>query len=142
MPADPQRWTRDADTCAGAARTGMAQHHRQGAVHPGLSGQDRVARLLDVLDGTVSSFRRSRMSDMSSGTGKVVVNRSMSLDGFIAAPGDAMDWIFDFVAPDAPVVKEIAAATGAMLVGRRTHEVGKRMNANVEPVSAAKDEEY
>ena len=33
------------------------------------------------------------MSDMSTGTGKVVVNRSMSLDGFIAGPGDAMDWI-------------------------------------------------
>jgi len=29
-------------------------------------------------------------------SGKVVVNRSMSLDGFIAGPGDAMDWIFDF----------------------------------------------
>jgi hypothetical protein len=34
-------------------------------------------------------------------SGKVVVNRSMSLDGFIAGPGDAMDWIFDFVEPDA-----------------------------------------
>jgi len=73
------------------------------------------------------------MSEPSTGTGKVVVNRSMSLDGFIAAPGDAMDWIFDFVAPDSPAVVEIAAATGAMLVGRRTHEVGKRMTANMEP---------
>lgn len=66
------------------------------------------------------------MSDSS--TGKVVVNRSMSLDGFIAGPGDAMDWIFDFVAPDE--FPEIAAATGAMLIGRRTHEVGKRMKAD------------
>ena len=66
------------------------------------------------------------MSDTS--TGKVVVNRSMSLDGFIAGPGDAMDWIFDFVAPDD--VQEIAADTGAMLIGRRTHEVGKRMAAD------------
>jgi hypothetical protein len=40
------------------------------------------------------------MSDVSTGTGKVVVNRSMSLDGFIAGPADAMDWIFDFVAPN------------------------------------------
>jgi hypothetical protein len=24
----------------------------------------------------------------------------MSLDGFIAGPGHAMDWVFDFVAPD------------------------------------------
>ena len=62
---------------------------------------------------------------MSTAPGKVVVNRSMSLDGFIAAPGDAMNWIFDFMAPDA--FPEIAAATGAMLIGRRTYDVGKRM---------------
>jgi dihydrofolate reductase len=67
------------------------------------------------------------MSDTSTGNGKVVVNRSMSLDGFIAGPGDAMDWIFDFVAPDE--FPEIAAATGAMLVGRRTWDVGDRMEA-------------
>ena len=60
-------------------------------------------------------------------SGKVVVNRSMSLDGFIAGPGDTMEWVFDFVAPDE--FPEIAAATGAMLVGRRTYEVGKRMAA-------------
>ncbi len=70
------------------------------------------------------------MPDTSTGTGKVVVNRSMSLDGFIAGPGDAMDWIFDFVAPDAAWLTEIAAATGAMLIGRRTHEVGNRMAAD------------
>ena len=61
---------------------------------------------------------------MSTGNGKVVVNRSMSLDGFIAGPGHAMNWIFDFMAPDA--FPEIAAATGAMLIGRRTYEVAKR----------------
>jgi hypothetical protein len=67
------------------------------------------------------------MSDTSTGNGKVVVNRSMSLDGFIAGPGHAMNWIFDFVAPDE--FPEIAAATGAMLIGRRTYEVGNRMEA-------------
>jgi dihydrofolate reductase len=51
----------------------------------------------------------------------------MSLDGFIAGPGHAMNWIFDFVAPDE--FPEIAAATGAMLVGRRTWDVGDRMEA-------------
>jgi dihydrofolate reductase len=61
-------------------------------------------------------------------SGKVVVNRSMSLDGFIAGPGHAMDWIFDFVAPDE--FPEIAAATGAMLIGRGTYEVAKRMEAD------------
>ncbi|MGH8834318.1 MAG: dihydrofolate reductase family protein [Actinomycetes bacterium] len=68
------------------------------------------------------------MSDTSTGNGKVVVNRSMSVDGFIAGPGHAMDWIFDFVAPDE--LPDIAAATGAMLIGRRTHEVGNRMKAD------------
>ena len=67
------------------------------------------------------------MSDTSTGTGKVVVNRSMSLDGFIAGPGDAMDWIFDFMGPIEDEFPEIMAATGAMLIGRRTYEVGKRM---------------
>lgn len=80
------------------------------------------------------------MSDTSSGNGKVVVNRAMSLDGFIAAPGDAMDWIFDFMAPDE--FPEIAAATGALLAGRRTYEVGKRMRANEEGGFASSDEGY
>src|SRR5260370_26674851 len=57
-------------------------------------------------------------------TSKVAVNRSMSLDGSIAGPVHAMNWIFDFMAPDA--FPEIAAATGAMLIGRRTYEVAKR----------------
>jgi dihydrofolate reductase len=64
--------------------------------------------------------------------GKVVVNRTMSLDGFIAGPGHTMDWgpgrIADFVDPDD--VAEIAAATGAMLIGRRTWDVGAEMAAD------------
>ena len=75
-------------------------------------------------------------------SGKVVVNRSMSLDGFIAGPGDTMNWIFDFVAPDAAWLMEIAAATGAMLVGRRTYEVGNRMDAGKERGSASSGETY
>ena len=80
------------------------------------------------------------MSDTSTGNGKVVVNRSMSLDGFIAGPGHAMGWVFDFVAPDE--FPEIAAATGAMLVGRRTYEVGNRMDAGKERGSASSGETY
>ncbi len=80
------------------------------------------------------------MSDTSTGNGKVVVNRSMSLDGFIAGPGHAMDWIFDFVAPDE--FPEIAAATGAMLIGRRTYEVANRMDAGKERGSASSGEGY
>jgi dihydrofolate reductase len=82
------------------------------------------------------------VGDTSTGPGKVVVNRSMSLDGFIAGPGDAMDWIFDFMAPDAAWLTEIAAATGAMLVGRRTNEVGDRMDATMERGAASSDEGY
>jgi dihydrofolate reductase len=64
---------------------------------------------------------------MRTGTGKVVVNRAMSLDGFIAGRADAMDWIRDLAPRD--VVAEQAAATGAMLVGRWTWDVGDRMEA-------------
>jgi dihydrofolate reductase len=59
--------------------------------------------------------------------GKVVVNRSMSLDGFIAGPGDSMDWIFEHL--QGGDVADVAAETGAMLVGRRTYDVGARMRA-------------
>ena len=66
----------------------------------------------------------------------------MSLDGFIAGPGDAMNWIFDFVAPDAAWLTETAAATGAMLIGRRTDEVGSRMEAGEERGTASRGEGY
>ncbi len=63
--------------------------------------------------------------DLGTVTGKVVVNRAMSLDGFIAGPGHTMDWIFEYMTAD--TVPEVMAATGAMLIGRGTYEVGKRM---------------
>ncbi|MEU6845584.1 dihydrofolate reductase family protein [Streptomyces sp. NPDC046716] len=59
-------------------------------------------------------------------TGKVVVNRVMSLDGFIAGPGHTMDWIFEHMT--SATFPEVMAATGAMLIGRGTYEVGKRMS--------------
>ena len=79
------------------------------------------------------------MRDTSTGNGKVVVNRSMSLDGFIAGPDDAMDWIFDFMGPIEDEFPEIMAATGAMLIGRRTYEVAKRMAENPNEVTPAYD---
>lgn len=65
-------------------------------------------------------------------SGKVVVNRAMSLDGFIAAPGHVMDWgggraLADFVDPED--FNGVAAATGAMLIGRNTWDVGDKMEA-------------
>ena len=65
------------------------------------------------------------MSVKGAGLGKVVVNRAMSLDGFIAGPANEMDWVFSYLNEDR--FPEVMAATGAMLVGRRTHEVAKRM---------------
>ena len=68
------------------------------------------------------------MIDTTTPSGKVVVNRAMSLDGFIAGPGHSMDVtsrLANHAEPDD--VAEIAAATGAMLVGRRTWDVGDRM---------------
>jgi dihydrofolate reductase len=79
------------------------------------------------------------MSDTSTATGKVVVNRSMSLDGFTAGPGDAMNWIFDFMGPIEEEFPEIMAATGAMLIGRRTSDVGDRMAANSDEVTPSYD---
>ncbi len=67
------------------------------------------------------------MSDTDAGSGKVVVNRAMSLDGFIAGPDNAMDWIIEYTKDDP--FPEVMLATGAMLVGRRTYEVSKRMSA-------------
>ncbi len=78
----------------------------------------------------------------TTGTGKVIVHRTMSLDGFIAGPGDAMDWIFDFIEPTSTLFTETAAATGGMLVGRRTDEVGDRMDAESERGAASSDEGY
>ena len=45
------------------------------------------------------------MEPISTGNSKVVVNRCMSLDGFIAAAGHVMDWgdgrqLGDFIGPD------------------------------------------
>ena len=44
---------------------------------------------------------------------RVVVQAAMSLDGFIAGPGDAMDWVFEYAAPEE--FPELAQAAGAML---------------------------
>ncbi len=57
--------------------------------------------------------------------GKVVWSTTMSLDGVIAGPDDAMDWVFKFAGPN-PVVEEIIRTTGAVLAGRRSYEVGRK----------------
>jgi dihydrofolate reductase len=56
---------------------------------------------------------------------KVLWHVVMSLDGFIAAPGDEMGWVFDYFGPNESV-DEVVATTGALVVGRRTYEVEDR----------------
>jgi dihydrofolate reductase len=54
----------------------------------------------------------------------VVLQTAMSFDGFIAGPEHAMDWVFDYAAPDS--LPELIEATGAMLSGRNSYDVGRR----------------
>lgn len=56
--------------------------------------------------------------------GNVVVQVAMSLDGFIAGPGHSMDWVFEYTTPEQ--IPELIKATGAMLSGRNSYDVGER----------------
>ena len=69
--------------------------------------------------------------------GKVVINISMSLDGFITEPSEGVgnplgddpgrlhDWMFDAkTETDAAILDEIYASTGAVLIGKRMFDVG------------------
>jgi len=56
---------------------------------------------------------------------RVVWSATMSLDGFIAGPDDAMGWVFDHSGPN-PAVDEVIGRTGAVLAGRRSYDVGRR----------------
>ncbi len=57
---------------------------------------------------------------------KLIWHITMSLDGFIAGAGDAMDWVFEHAGPNATAT-EIMETTGALVVGRRTYEVEDRV---------------
>ena len=57
--------------------------------------------------------------------GIVLWHVTMSLDGFIAGPDDAMDWVFEYAEPNL-AVDEVIGTTGAILAGRRTYDVGRR----------------
>jgi hypothetical protein len=67
--------------------------------------------------GNIQGHSAHGMSDTRAGNGKVVANGSLSLDGFIAGPGNVQDWILGFVEDDAPWQKEAAVATADLLVG-------------------------
>ncbi len=55
----------------------------------------------------------------------VLWHTAMSLDGFVAGAGDAMDWVFQYDDPN-PVLDEVMQTTGALLAGRHTYDVGTR----------------
>lgn len=56
---------------------------------------------------------------------KVVWHVTMSLDGFIAGPDDAMEWVFEYPGPTR-LASEVIATTGAVLAGRRSYEMGRK----------------
>lgn len=62
--------------------------------------------------------------------GKVLWHVTMSLDGFIAGPNDAMDWVFGYVPLDSPATRELLEeairSTGSVLSGRRSYNVGRK----------------
>jgi dihydrofolate reductase len=51
----------------------------------------------------------------------------LSLDGFIAGPGDDMQWVFGIDNGEGATVKEVVPAIGALLVGGRTQAVEDRL---------------
>lgn len=61
-----------------------------------------------------------------SGSGSVIWQATMSLDGYIAAPGDEMSWVFDHIDPSDPGAAAVPARIGAVVAGRRSFEVGRR----------------
>lgn len=53
---------------------------------------------------------------------KIVWHTTMSVDGYIAAPGDEMDWMGDYEL-ESPVGAQVIENTGAILAGRRWHDL-------------------
>jgi dihydrofolate reductase len=58
--------------------------------------------------------------------GKMIWHTMMSLDGFIAGPGDDMQWMSGVDGGAGQTADEVLQATGALLVGRRTQDVEDR----------------
>jgi len=63
--------------------------------------------------------------------GIVLWHVTMSLDGFIAGPDDAVDWIFKYQGPN-PEAEDVIRMTGAVLVGRRSYDVGRSAGTPLE----------
>jgi dihydrofolate reductase len=57
---------------------------------------------------------------------KVTYGGAVSLDGFLAGPGEALDWL-RWSEDSAKLAAETFRGVDAMLMGRKTFEVGQRM---------------
>jgi dihydrofolate reductase len=59
--------------------------------------------------------------------GKVLWHTMLSLDGYIAGPGDDMGWVFGVDGGPGQTADEVLRSAGALLVGRRTQDVEDRL---------------
>ena len=59
---------------------------------------------------SMSTARPPDEDTVHASASKVVVQAAMSLDGFIAGPGDSTGWVFEYTTPgDFPEVVHVAA---------------------------------
>lgn len=100
-----------------------------------------------------STTQRERPSAVSAGRKEVLMARdqrrngrpagtvlwhvTMSLDGFIVGPADVMDWILRYSGPreassTRAIMDEVVGTTGAVLMGRRSYDVGRRKGQRAE----------
>ena len=61
---------------------------------------------------------------------KVLWHITMSLDSFIAGPGDDMGWMVDYFGPN-PTVENLLGQIGAVLIGARTYQGAKTEEGKV-----------
>jgi dihydrofolate reductase len=61
--------------------------------------------------------------------GPVLWHITMSVDGFIAGPGDDMSWMLPYIAPN-PDAAAAIASVGSVLAGRRSYDVGRSGNVD------------
>jgi dihydrofolate reductase len=62
----------------------------------------------------------------------VVWHVTMSLDGFIAAPEGAMEWVFEHFSEETnETAGEVIESTGAIIMGRNTYEVEDRYRQGI-----------
>ncbi|GLZ46194.1 deaminase [Actinomycetospora sp. NBRC 106375] len=66
---------------------------------------------------------------------KLIFSAAVSLDGFMAGPGGDMSWLTEFVGEENPEAERLLARTGALLVGRVTHD-GDDPNAGTDAEGA------